>query len=130
MENIREFLEIRMGERGWKPADLARRANVDSAVISNIINGRRGVGKKVGNAIAHAFMIPPEEVFRAAGLLPPISDKRVKLKELEHLANLLGDDDLEEVIDYARHRLKKHEEKLEIKQTSRGIVRPARNLTE
>ena len=65
MENIRDFLEKEMGRYGWKQADLARASNLDSAVISNIINGRRRMGEETGKAIARALQLPPEELFRA-----------------------------------------------------------------
>jgi transcriptional regulator with XRE-family HTH domain len=123
MESIREFLEAEMGKRGWKQADLARASNLDSAVISNIINGRRKMGEETGRAIAHAFRIPVEEVFRAAGLLPPVSEENSKKEELNYLLNMLDDDDLQEIIKYARYRLEDKENK---KQTSRKP--PARRV--
>jgi transcriptional regulator with XRE-family HTH domain len=66
---LRNELEIRQ----WKQADLARRSNLDTAVISNLINERRGPGEDTCSAIAHALGLPPETVFRAAGLLPAIT---------------------------------------------------------
>lgn len=124
MENIREFLEAEMEKKGWKQADLARASNLDSAVISNIINGRRRMGEETAKAIAHALQLPPEEVFRIAGLLPPVSKERSQLSELTYLINMLDDNNLQEVIDYARHRLEKQEGK---KQTSRRGT-PARTV--
>jgi len=127
MENIREFLEAELKKRGWKQADLARASNLDSAVVSNIINGRRRMGEETGKAIAHALQLPPEQVFRAAGLLPPIPPKHSQINELDHLAYLLGEEDLEEVIEYAKMRLKKRQEKVIYKQKSSRSIRPARS---
>lgn len=78
------------------------------------------------NAIARALHIPPENVFRSAGLLPTIPEERSQMKELNYLLNMLDDDNLQEVIDYAKLRLQKQEAKQDKKQTSRS-KRPARN---
>ncbi len=38
------FLKEEMEKKNWKQADLARAANLDSAVISMLINEKRGPG--------------------------------------------------------------------------------------
>jgi hypothetical protein len=91
-----------------------------------IYSEKRNVGPDVAEAIAGALNIPADTVFQAAGLLPPVPEKRTKQSELEHLASLMGDDDLKEMIEYARMRLKlKEESKIHKQKTSRSI-RPAR----
>ncbi len=49
-------------DKGWSQAELARRANVSPAAISDVISGRRNVGNDLAIAIANAFRFPPEEV--------------------------------------------------------------------
>lgn len=71
MENFSDWLQNQLDERGWKQADLARASKLDTAVISNVINQRRKAGEVVCRAIAAAFNMSPETVFRAAGILPP-----------------------------------------------------------
>jgi transcriptional regulator with XRE-family HTH domain len=71
MTAFTEWLEQELKNREWRPADLAREARLGDATLSRIINGVRNPGASVCRAIAAAFVIPPEEVFRHAELLPP-----------------------------------------------------------
>jgi len=71
MDTFPEWLLSKLDELKWKQADLVRESKLDSAVVSNIINGKRKVGKVTATAIAHALQLPPELVFEKAGLLPP-----------------------------------------------------------
>jgi len=58
-------------EKGWSQSKLAKAAKVSPASISDVLSGRRKVGRELATAIAGALKIPPEQVFRAAGFLPP-----------------------------------------------------------
>lgn len=100
-----------MKRLGWKQADLARASNLDSAVISNIINGRRGLGESAARAIARAFDLPPETVFRAAGLLPDKPKADQKIDEALHILSKLDADDLEEIIQIAKMKLERERSK-------------------
>jgi len=71
MSSFSEFLLKEMGSRGWRQAELSRQSKLDTAVISNLINDRRGPGPDTCKAIAKAFKMPVDTVYRAAGLLPP-----------------------------------------------------------
>lgn len=71
MSEFSEFLVFKMKSRHWRQADLARRSKLDTAVISNLVNERRGPGPDTCKAIAHAFGMPAEIVYRIAGILPP-----------------------------------------------------------
>jgi len=53
-------------------------------------------------AIARALQIPPERVFRKAGLLPPKPDETPTLRELLYLASQLPDEDLDKLLTVAR----------------------------
>jgi transcriptional regulator with XRE-family HTH domain len=72
MENFGEWIATELKKMNWKQADLSRSSGLDSAVISNLINGKRGPGEDTCRSIASAFRLPPETVFRAAGILPPL----------------------------------------------------------
>lgn len=61
-----------MKKRGISPADLSHLARKDQGVISRILNGQRKPSPETIRAIAIALKLPPETVFRAAGLLPDI----------------------------------------------------------
>ena len=55
-------------------------------------------------AIAHAFGVPPETIFRAAGILPSRSDTDEDYEELKHIFNQMTDEEQEEFL--AQGRLK------------------------
>lgn len=66
-----QWLENEMNDRGWGINDLARRAGLSSGGVSMVLSRQRGPGSAFCTGIARAFGIPPEEVFRRAGILPP-----------------------------------------------------------
>jgi transcriptional regulator with XRE-family HTH domain len=68
------WLDKMLSDHEMTQSDLARKAHVTRGAINGILSGARGPGPDLCNAIAHAFGIPPEEVFREAGLLPLKSD--------------------------------------------------------
>lgn len=105
MENFSDWLNQELKKRGWSQADLARASGKDSAVISNITNGRRGVGVELCRVIAEALKIPPETVLRAAGHLPPVPKKTEREEELLFLYRSFSEKEKEELIRYIRIRL-------------------------
>lgn len=64
------WLDKELEKRGWNKSELARRANVGQSSISLIYSEKRNPGVEICLAIAKALDLPPEEVYRAAGLLP------------------------------------------------------------
>lgn len=104
MYNFSDWLLNEMETRGFTQADLAHRAKISQAAISHILSGRRKPGGNICTAIADAFRIPPETVFRAAGYLPQPPDYDPTLAELEHLFGQMTDAEKEEFL--AAGRLK------------------------
>lgn len=101
MVNFGEWLQTELDNRNWKQADLSRATGLDTAVISNLRNGKRGPGEDTCTAIATAFHLPPEVVFRAAGLLPDLPTPRALYEEIvKHRLSLLDDAQLEDVLKY------------------------------
>lgn len=97
-----DWLQDSLNIRGWKQADLARASGLATSVISNVINRRRNAGEVVCRAIAKAFELPPETVFRAAGLLPKTNQISEKLEQAYHALASLDEADLETIIAVAR----------------------------
>lgn len=64
-----EWLQGEMEKRGLDQAELARRAELTSGTVSNVLNGNRQAGPDFCIAIARALGLPREEVFRARGWL-------------------------------------------------------------
>lgn len=108
MENFSEWLWGKLEERNWQAADLARVANISKSSLSNILNNNRSPGPDVCNAVAQALGIPPEEVFREAGLLPPLpTGDKSAVQELLELVKNMPSEDQQEILDYARYRYQK-----------------------
>ncbi|MGH7101872.1 MAG: LexA family transcriptional regulator [Acetobacteraceae bacterium] len=62
--------EIRLA-RGLKPAEMARRANIDPSTLHKILSGQRGVSRHFAEPLAAALTVRPEELFARIG--SPIS---------------------------------------------------------
>lgn len=101
-EDFTNWLTYELKLRGWDQAELARRSGVTTAQISRIITGERKTGPEVSRKIARALHLPPEEVFRQAGLLPRQSLQSPGLEELVHLYTEMGEDDRERLLAVAR----------------------------
>lgn len=91
-----------IGERNMSQADLARLAGVTRTAISDVVNGRRNPGSDLAQGIAKAFSIPPEEVFRIAGLLPPKPGLDDEVERIVHEVSSMSDQDKAEVLAYIR----------------------------
>ncbi len=104
-----EWLVDELKQREWSNADLAKAAGISRGSVTNIISGIRSPGTDICEAIARAFKIPPEVVYRHAGLLPPALEPDEKRQELVHLFELMNDNNREDTIDYARMKLQKQE---------------------
>lgn len=109
MIEFKTWLQKEMDEREWSISDLARNAGVARGSIANILRGDRNPGVDVCEAIARAFKISPESVYRYAGLLPPELKPDEKRQELVHLFELMDEANREDTIDYARMKLQKQE---------------------
>lgn len=101
MENIADFIKAEIERKGWSQARLAKAAKLDSAVISNILNEKRGMGWESARAIADALNIPAETMFRKAGLLPPVPAKTEQTDRLLYLFNQLDPDKKQDLLGYA-----------------------------
>jgi transcriptional regulator with XRE-family HTH domain len=70
--------------RDWSPADLARQTKLTPQAISNCVQGRIPGGPAL-RKIARAFKLPPEEVFRIAGVLPPKPETDEIIERIQHI---------------------------------------------
>lgn len=104
-----EWLNDVLREKDWSQSELARRAGVSRATISDVILGQEKPGRKLCMGIASALNIPAEEVFRIAGLLPKKPEQNERSLELTHLFNMMTEANREDTLDYARMKLQKQE---------------------
>ena len=65
-----EWLSHQIYMRQWDQKMLAHMSGVTAAQISRIISGTRRPGPESLTGIAAALKVPPEDLFRRAGLLP------------------------------------------------------------
>lgn len=72
-EDFVGWLTCKMSEIGWSNSELARRAGVVPSTISMIVSRKNQPTWELCSGIAKAFDLPPEDVFRRAGLLPPVA---------------------------------------------------------
>jgi transcriptional regulator with XRE-family HTH domain len=104
MDNFSEWLKQELDSRNWKQADLVRETKLDSAVISNLVNGKRRSGENTACAIAHALKLPADFVFEKAGILPPKIELSPIKRKLLHASEGLPDSDLEMALSLLEQR--------------------------
>lgn len=91
------WLQEQLNERGWDQADLVRRSGVSQSQVSRIMTGTRNPGPETSKAIARALRLPPEDVLRQAGILPPknaslsAGDRRFLVETMDKIATLSPD---------------------------------------
>jgi transcriptional regulator with XRE-family HTH domain len=81
---------------------------VSQGAIAHIIAGRRNAGPEMCEGIARAFKLPPEKVFRLAGLLPPARDENPSDEELQHLFDQLSVTEQEDILSWIRLKVEKN----------------------
>jgi len=90
MDDFSTWLLKELENRDWSQVDLSRKSGVSQAQITRVLSGERGIGAKSLNAIAHALKLPPEQVFRAAGLLPQKAENDDWIEEMSHKMKMLS----------------------------------------
>lgn len=65
------WLEKQIEKRGWSYREFSRRGELSSGAVSKVINRHSFPGPEFCHGVARALGVPPERVFRKAGLLPP-----------------------------------------------------------
>lgn len=112
-ENFSRWLLSELEGRNWSQSDLARRAKVSNAAISDVLSGRRNIGSNLAYAIALAMNVPVEVVYREAGLLPPrrANDLSNEVEQIIHEAEGMTREEQLELLSYIRWRTNLREKK-------------------
>jgi transcriptional regulator with XRE-family HTH domain len=92
-ELFAKWLQDEMQSRGWDQSDLMRHANLTTGVVSRILSLEREPSPKTLRAIARAMQVPPEDVFRRAGLLPRSTAMPDGAEELLQYFRSAGEED-------------------------------------
>lgn len=87
-----KWLKVQLRERRLTQADLARLSGLSPSQVSRIVKVESTPSQDALASIARALRIGPDEVFRAAGLLPSANDNLSPVKrQLIHLAEQADD---------------------------------------
>lgn len=105
-QQFANWLSLLLFERNMTQAELARQIGATRQTISNVINVQKGPGNSLLTAISRAFDIPPEEVFRAAGILPDADSVEDKMLEtINFKLSSLPDNEREEILRFIDFKL-------------------------
>lgn len=106
-----DWLNKQIAATGMTFRQVARRTSrykTSHSTISNVISGHRRPGHDFCNAIAEALQLPPDTVFRRAGLLPPApSEFNPIMAEIVEAVKNLPDEDQVEVLEFALWRYRR-----------------------
>ena len=100
----REFSKWLLDEiekRGMTYSEVARLGGTTHGRVSQVISGENP-GRKFCEAVARAFNLPREEVFRRAGFLPPAPEETATIAEVVYLMNQLPPEEQERLLITAR----------------------------
>lgn len=102
--DFQDWINQELNQRGWSIRELARRTNLYPGTISKVLNYKNKPGQDFCLAISKALKLPPEEVFRRAGLLPdlPAPLEELSFEELSDVMKRLSARDQLQVVQYAR----------------------------
>ena len=90
-----------LNTRGWSQRELARRADLTSTTVSDVVNGKRKPTYEFCAAIAKPLGKRPEELFRLAGLLPQRRpDDEVTFQDFVELGLELSHEERTRVMEY------------------------------
>ena len=85
MNELIDWVNAQLSERGWGNNELARRAELSSGGMSRVLAGHRNPGLEFCTGVARAFGADPVYVLRLAGLLPALPENRELEQELLHV---------------------------------------------
>ncbi len=100
LSGFANWVEAEMKRRGWSRAELARRAGLSRAAVSDVLNLKYPPGPEFCRALARAFGYSQEYVFRLAGLIDDPLPPGVSLDglALAQLLSQLPPEDREEIL--------------------------------
>jgi len=78
--------------------ELAQQAGLSSGGVADVLNQKANPGFRFCKAIAKAFDVPPENVLRLAGLLPPKPEETATVNEFVYMINQLPPEEQEELL--------------------------------
>ena len=110
VDDLASWLKEELGARGWSLREMARRVGVSHTAIINVANGRTRPSANLCRKIALALHVPPEDVFRRAGLLPPNPPVSPSLLEANFLFAQLPEQEQETLLTMMRALVERRRE--------------------
>jgi len=110
VDDLAIWLKDELGARGWSLREMARRIGMSHTAIINVANGRARPSASLCRKIALALQVPPEDVFRRAGLLPPDPPASPSLLEANFLFAQLSAREQETLLTMMRALVEKRHE--------------------
>jgi transcriptional regulator with XRE-family HTH domain len=89
--------------------EFARRCDVSESTISRVVSGKRNPSSDLCRRMAEALRLPPERIFRKAGLLPSTPEESPGIKEALYLFRELPDDERRRILLIMRTLLEEQE---------------------
>ena len=89
MSAIVSWLHSELNARAWSYNELARRAALSSAGVSQVMAERQNPGVDFCRGVARALNEPAVKVFRLAELLPPEPERDETVDEILHYYALM-----------------------------------------
>ena len=86
---LKDWLLHEMDRRGWSQSDLARSADLNRAVIHKLLSGQTTPRPATLAALARAFKVPVERLYRVCGLLPEIPEPEGLIEEVNYHLRIL-----------------------------------------
>lgn len=76
------WINTELDQRGWSRSEAARRGGFSSSTLDKVVGGFSKPGPVLCRGLARAFGLPPDEVFRLAGILPGSPTPRVRARRI------------------------------------------------
>jgi transcriptional regulator with XRE-family HTH domain len=101
--NFGNWLMQELKERDWTQSDLARATGLTRQAISYFIGGKSKTPDDDSlHRIAKALKLPPVQVYREAGLLPPEPDVTKMIEQILHEIEGMPEIDQQEVLAFIK----------------------------
>ena len=105
-----DWLNGQLQERDWTYSKLSKRMGVVPSTVSMVLSGKTSPTWEFCAGVAQALGQPPEDVFRRAGLLPPVPDPE-GARALYDLARNLDQDKLKQLKEFGEYLYTKQSKK-------------------
>ncbi len=104
-----KWLLKELDDRRWSMREFARRCEVSESTISRVVSGKRNPSSDLCRRMAEVLHLPPERIFREAGLLPRSAEESPGIKEALYLFRQLPEGERQRILLIMRTLLEEQE---------------------